>query len=1137
MSETFSCGFVRAMLMKTSQNCHSSILQTAAFQKLNENFTTNMTKGNFKVQYGKMRDKLKKKVWDQSEKNDYMNYFSYDAWIGLSEDERFSHTVKGCPACEENLNHKSINEKFPLHKATPLRDISNHTTPKQLKQTKQMESTPQNLKTPNQPTRKEKEDAMKVFNETSDAWEKTHSTPFTQVIASVKKSNLVHRKTSNEKLKEKRILQTQIKKHEESLWTEEDKDLDVVLATRQSFNSRKKQRKQLFFSSPSKAKRNKTNKRHVQHHSKLNFQKEALLEHVKSLGNNSRLNLTGLARQFGVPNKGNRGNIIVKEFLKDNGVENQCLEPKKQRERRSKNKMPGSTGVSVASFRTEEKLKEALRRTLENGKYSLGHLIKPKIFKKRKMGMNGPVIEEFRVSGRKIPLIGIRRKMNREHSKKKVLREGNIQRYLSVWSDHASVMNHGHLMITVKPLFTTETFHSSKEMKEKFDVDMDVQEFVETPQLYILACSSDSVAEKICYTECRVDDLIDLSIETKVDSSIVKDTLRFFHADHPEISYECGTSKGGTYPCICPTKKENFVDLDTCYKNRMLSIEERRNKMMVGQAWKRGGANPFETLNKEGLNLEIALRNVDTLRKDGKEPTKEQLKLSLKHEMKGIHRVPTLLGSGNEERTLEELNLDKYEISPSEPLHDVKGEIANTLEALPDVLSESQKTILEETLELAFGDKDKKRGCDYRAATILVYLYLSQNAAKPCSPEVTELLYTLVSLSKLAYESAELRTPKSVLMMYNVTFRYAMAKMDLFGMKWSSSKMSNTKFYGLYYHSIVSHFADIHRIIALSSLHAEEEERTFSSVNSISTATSSRALEHVRDNSIIRMQAEKNLAMKEGKKYKSNSNVSKYGKELKPRSRSRFCLSEIDDSLWQSHLERIADFLLVGEDRWWHREGDTIIFHDGEEDQESLEEGPTLMEFTKFNFKSSAEKRSECWDLCLSNSVPLPANKIYASDGWLRKETCVDIGSEETIQDEYETDDVADEEERETVIEEVIPTEIPCAKKPRLIRFKHNLTNSIYGVIGPHILLKDLDKNVVDFEKNKYASALNYCRRMLPKLILEVRKIRENQQNVLKVWENEFFLANEKGPSLSDIDAAVDASSAYELIGNADECI
>ena len=48
------------------------------------------------------------------------------------------------------------------------------------------------------------------------------------------------------------------------------------------------------------------------------------------------------------------------------------------------------------------------------------------------------------------------------------------------------------------------------------------------------------------------------------------------------------------------------------------------------------------------------------------------------------------------------------------------------------------------------------------------YLYIAQNAEKRCSYEVKELLYTLVMLSKLAYEPSERRTPKTVLIMYNI---------------------------------------------------------------------------------------------------------------------------------------------------------------------------------------------------------------------------------------------------------------------------------------------------------------------------------------------------------------------------------
>ena len=51
---------------------------------------------------------------------------------------------------------------------------------------------------------------------------------------------------------------------------------------------------------------------------------------------------------------------------------------------------------------------------------------------------------------------------------------------------------------------------------------MDVQEFVETPQLYILACSSNSVAEKMVY----VDDLRNVDKWRKDGKNQTKEELK-----------------------------------------------------------------------------------------------------------------------------------------------------------------------------------------------------------------------------------------------------------------------------------------------------------------------------------------------------------------------------------------------------------------------------------------------------------------------------------------------------------------------------------------------------------------------------------------------------------------------------------
>ena len=216
--------------------------------------------------------------------------------------------------------------------------------------------------------------------------------------------------------------------------------------------------------------------------------------------------------------------------------------------------------------------------------------------------------------------------------------------------------------------------------------------------------------------------------------------------------------------------------------------------------------------------------------------------------MQGIVRKPALL-YGNH-LSLEDIN--SYEVAPSEPLHDLKGHISNIWVLLPEVLSKENEEIFKDILKCTFGGKDKVKGCDYRLSAITVY-----NKMKTlCSQKIVTMLRTLVSVTKLAYLPADKRSPRIILLTYNTTFIHAVSVLDVFGKNPNSTKITNNKLYGMYSHSIFAHFPSLQRIIPLSSIHCESEERNFTSINRISKNTSSRKLDHIRDNSIIRIQCE-----------------------------------------------------------------------------------------------------------------------------------------------------------------------------------------------------------------------------------------------------------------------------------------
>ena len=77
--------------------------------------------------------------------------------------------------------------------------------------------------------------------------------------------------------------------------------------------------------------------------------------------------------------------------------------------------------------------------------------------------------------------------------------------------------------------------------------------------------------------------------------------------------------------------------------------------------------------------------------------------------MSGLARLPALcFGDGFSE--VEVNGLQSYEVSPVEPLHDLKGHIKNVWELLPTVLPEVLKESFEQELKLLLGNKDSYRG-------------------------------------------------------------------------------------------------------------------------------------------------------------------------------------------------------------------------------------------------------------------------------------------------------------------------------------------------------------------------------------------------------------------------------------------
>lgn len=98
-----------------------------------------------------------------------------------------------------------------------------------------------------------------------------------------------------------------------------------------------------------------------------------------------------------------------------------------------------------------------------------------------------------------------------------------------------------------------------------------------------------------------------------------------------------------------------------------------------------GILRPFQNLKVHELKSELQARGI-CLEKGVK---KNELQRELDDILKGVARVPALLLT-DPTQPLSSLNLEKYEVVASEPLHDLKGHIINLITELPHILQVSE---------------------------------------------------------------------------------------------------------------------------------------------------------------------------------------------------------------------------------------------------------------------------------------------------------------------------------------------------------------------------------------------------------------------------------------------------------------
>ena len=423
---------------------------------------------------------------------------------------------------------------------------------------------------------------------------------------------------------------------------------------------------------------------------------------------------------------------------------------------------------------------------------------------------------------------------------------------------------------------------------------------MEKPHIYIMARCRDTTEDQLMYSETKLEDVRQLDIQLlSKQNARIKDVCRFFHGEHPSQEVETGEQIGGGYGCCgCTGASGNYINHVGSLRAPHITLEERRKKVLEGPAGREkrnGGIHPFKNMSKDDLVRECKGRHLPI---DGL--LKPALEAQLKEELRGIQRVPALSFPA-QTTSMKEQNLGSYEVVPVEPLHDLKEHINNILKELPKHLNDTESTLFEEALEAVLSTKEKLRGSDYRLCCVVLALHLGNN----CRLSIRRLLNTLAELCELLYAPADKRTPRFILRLHNVAFSHVIAVRKVIQIP---QVLTYRKMFGIYYHSITCHAPLTSRLISLSSVDTEEEEREFSTINSISKSTSNGHPEHIIPNSIIRVQAERSFRSKKSAFVDQQSKIGRFANNLPDFPDTIISDELLATELYQVHLEQISDF-------------------------------------------------------------------------------------------------------------------------------------------------------------------------------------------------------------------------------------
>ena len=188
--------------------------------------------------------------------------------------------------------------------------------------------------------------------------------------------------------------------------------------------------------------------------------------------------------------------------------------------------------------------------------------------------------------------------------------------------------------------------------------------------------------------------------------------------------------------------------------------------------------------------------------------------------------------------------------------------------------------------------------------------------------------------------------------------------------------MTRDKIYGKYLHTLLIHAPLQYRLVSGESINCEDEERFFKTIRDITHGTSNNSQGHLIGNLIVRLEVESRC--REGMNSIQVNEINDLGlsihaKELNSLFSYEFIQQNSAD--WQSHMERISDFLIF-ENKWWEKTEFGIEFFDFTNEPENRELYPNLHHFRSSNISAITSQLEKQWKFIIENNIGIPTHEI-----------------------------------------------------------------------------------------------------------------------------------------------------------------